>query len=224
MRTHHLWSQVNTWKFSTSSLPFVITRFIFKNVYFRTTRWTVGTTTSRLFPKCAPLNFCKAPPINKRQKSRLRQSLPQILKNIHLEIFLGFDIVYIKQLSFFFLNHFTGYNLYQQRELSSGPEVLRYSGKSNDFTNTSSFFCFSPISGDRGNEENGIWKCFTWKGGRLFFFFLQIRSDREQRDGTSCKNTDMKSSELQYLNKAADLGPRIFPPIKSSVFPSTQCP
>lgn len=43
--------------------------------------------------------------------------------------------------------------MYQQIELSSEQEVLRYSGKSNNFSNTSSLFNYDAINGGFQNEE-----------------------------------------------------------------------
>lgn len=67
MRTHHLWSQVNSRnaKVVHSSSPFVITRYIFPISGPHSER--TAPRPAGCFPKCAFLNFCKAPPINKRQ-------------------------------------------------------------------------------------------------------------------------------------------------------------
>lgn len=66
MTTTDAYEQIpETQRFSTPSLPLLLLDIYFFK--FRTTQWTDGTTTSRLFPECAFLNFCKAPPINKRQ-------------------------------------------------------------------------------------------------------------------------------------------------------------
>lgn len=87
----------------------------------------------------------------------------------------------------FFLYQSMGYNLYQQSELLSDREVLaQYSGKSNNFSNTSSSFNYNPINGGcLHNEEIVFESALHEEDNKNKILLRDAKDERKNLEGKS---------------------------------------